>query len=319
MPAVSATASAKIILLGEHAVVYHQPAIAVPVTDVRARAAIVAKPLGKTNEVEIISKQIGFHALLSNLPPDHAFSRLFQNFLDTSGIEHFPSVQIFISSDIPVASGMGSGAAVSVAILKALYHFFGMEMKPDYLSAIAFEAEKAYHGNPSGIDNTVIAYETPVFFIREQPITFIQIPKEFILLIANSGIPSKTIETVSAIRQRYDEDQEKFNTIFQEIGDLVQQAKYYLENGNITDLGRNLNQNHLLLNELGVSIPKLNNLVNAALQAGALGAKLSGSGGGGNIIALVDNSTVFPVKQALIQAGATQVFSTVVRRTNEEG
>jgi mevalonate kinase len=319
MPAVSATASAKIILLGEHAVVYHQPAIAVPVTDVRARAAIVANPLGKTNEVEIISKQIGLHILLSDLSPEHAFSQLFRNFLDNSGIHHLPSMQINISSDIPVAAGMGSGAAVSVAILKALYHFFGMQMKPESLSAIAFEAEKAYHGNPSGIDNTVIAYEKPVYFIREQPITFIQIPTKFTLLIANCGIPSKTIETVNAVHQRYDEDPEKIKTVIQQIGDLVQQAKYYLENGNIADLGKTLNQNHLLLTELGVSIPELDNLVNAALQAGASGAKLSGSGGGGNIIALVDDSTVLSAKQALIQAGATQVFSTVVRNTNEEG
>jgi mevalonate kinase len=214
---------------------------------------------------------------------------------------------------------LGSGAAVSVAILKALYYFFGMEIKPESLSTIAFEAEKAYHGNPSGIDNTVIAYELPVYFVREQPISFLKIPTKFILLIANSGIPGKTIETVNTVRQRYEKDPEEIKIILQQIGDLVQQARYYLENGNIIDLSSTLNQNHHLLQQLGVSIPKLDDLVKAALQAGAMGAKLSGGGGGGNIIALVDETKVSTVEQALIQEGATQVISTVVGSTNEEG
>ncbi|MEN6436461.1 MAG: mevalonate kinase [Anaerolineaceae bacterium] len=319
MPAVSATASAKIILLGEHAVVYNQPAIAVPVSDVRARVAILANPLGKSGEVEIFSKQIGLHSMLENLPPEHAFPRLFHSFLNTSGVDHLPSMQIHISSDIPVASGMGSGAAVSVAMLKALYQFSGLEIKPEQLSTIAYEAEKAYHGNPSGIDNTVIAYETPVYFIRDQPVTFLQVPNKFSLLIANSGIPGKTIETVSAVRQRYENEPETINVIMQQIGDLVQQARYYLENGNLEGVGDTFNQNHLLLQKLGVSIPELDNLVNAALKAGAMGAKLSGGGGGGNIIALVDETRIASVEKALTLAGASQVFATVVRSTSEEG
>lgn len=317
MPSVSATAPAKIILLGEHAVVYGQPAIALPVSDVRARAAITANPLGKPEEIEIISKRVHLRTFLSDLTPDHALPRLFDRFRLECGIPKLPAMAITISSDIPIAAGMGSGAAVSVALLKALGLFVGVTFSISQLASMAFESEKAYHGNPSGIDNTVIAYESPIFFKRDEPVNFFSILSEFTLVIANSGIPAKTIETVSAVRKRYEENPQVIAALHEQIGKLVEKARQYLEYGALTKLGETCNQNHSLLQELGVSTPLLDELVTAARLAGAYGAKLTGGGGGGNIIALVDENKVSTVEQALLEAGAVQVFSTRIRKISQ--
>ncbi len=317
MPAISATAPAKIILLGEHAVVYGQPAIALPVSDVRARAVITANPTGKSEEIEIISKRVHMRTFLSDLTSDHALQRLFYRFRQESGIPKLPAMTITISSDIPIAAGMGSGAAISVALLKALGLFMGITFSKAQLASMAFEAEIIYHGNPSGIDNTVIAYEEPIFFKRDEPIEFFSIRSEFTLVIANSGIPAKTIETVSAVRHRFEQNPQEITSLHKQIGKLVVDARQYLEKGELIKLGEACNQNHTLLQEMGVSTPLLDELVIAARQAGAYGAKLTGGGGGGNIIALVENSQLSSVEQVLLEAGAVQVFSTRIRKTSQ--
>lgn len=315
MPSISATAPAKVILLGEHAVVYNQPAIAFPVPDVRARVAILANPPGKPGHVEITSRQVQLQTSLDVLPPEHAFQRLFTAFQRETGLKQLPAMQVTISSEIPVAAGMGSGAAVSVAMLKALGLFVGIKFSNAQLAAMAYEAEKAYHGNPSGIDNTVIACEKPVYFKKNEPITFLTLPSDFNLLIAYSGIPAQTIATVNAVRAKMEQSPVQTGAIIEQIGTLVRQARVYVEAGDVASLGRACTQNQSLLMQLGVSTPKLENLVNAAINAGALGAKLTGGGGGGNILALVNPEIQVKVMDALYQAGAERVFPATVRKT----
>ena len=315
MPSISATAPAKVILLGEHAVVYNQPAIAFPVPDVRARVAILANPPGKPGTVEITSRQVQLQTSLDLLPPEHAFQRLFAAFQRETGLIQLPAMQVTISSEIPVAAGIGSGAAVSVALLKALGLFVGIKFSTTQLAAMAFEAEKAYHGNPSGIDNTVIACEKAVYYKKDEPITFLTLPSDFNLLIASSGIPAQTIATVNAVRARMEQSSVHTGAIIEQIGTLVRQARIYVETGNAASLGRACTQNQLLLMQLGVSTPELEKLVDAAINAGALGAKLTGGGGGGNILALVAPETQVKVMDALYKAGAERVLPTTVRKT----
>jgi len=315
MPSISASAPAKIILLGEHAVVYNQPAIAFPVPDIRARAAILANPIGKADQVEIVSRQVNLHTNLVDLPPEHALRRLFSSFMQETGLKQLPAMRITISSEIPVAAGMGSGAAVSVALLRALGLFVGVTFNPVQLASMAFEAEKAYHGNPSGIDNTVIAYETPVFYVKGEPITFLTLPVEYNLLIASSGIPAQTIASVSAVRQKLERHPEEIGGIIHQIGSLVKQAKTWIETGDMVNLGKACFQNHSLLQVLGVSTPELDNLVDAAKYSGALGAKLTGGGGGGNVFALVNPTQESAVTDALYKAGAVKVLSASLGKT----
>ncbi len=309
---VEATAPAKIILFGEHAVVYGQPAIAVPLSSLRARATvqvntprgqglrIIAADLNPAQPVEIEMDDEG-NALAVT-------ARLVLQDLQTAP----PDITIAVHSQIPIASGLGSGAAVSTALARALSAAVNKPIDVARLNALVFEAEKIHHGTPSGIDNTVIVYEQPVYFVRNQPIQTIAIGRPFSLLIANTGRPASTRIAVGDVRKLYEANPESVQAVFESIGALVGQARSAIESGQPAHLGPLMCQNHKLLQQLTVSSPELDTLVAAALDAGALGAKLSGGGRGGNMIALVETETLPTVHAALLEAGAVSVIATSV-------
>src|SRR5690606_39028211 len=111
------------------------------------------------------------------------------------------NIQINISSTIPVASGLGSGAAVSVALLRALSSFFSLQLTEHQINEMVFESEKLHHGTPSGIDNTVITFNKPVYFVKDQPIETFTVGKPFTIIIADTGIPAPTKESVGDVRK----------------------------------------------------------------------------------------------------------------------
>ncbi len=308
----SASAPAKIILIGEHAVVYNQPAIAVPVCDLRVKASITAMPADPSGQIRITSKQTDLNVYLSALEENHPFRKLIDTFCDKTGVKQLPAMHISLSSAIPQASGLGSGAAVSVAIIRALSCFLEIEPAPDLISEIAFDVEKIYHGTPSGIDNTVIAFEKAVYYLRNHPIEFLSLRHPLNLIIADTGVAAKTIEMVNQVKQAWLQNPEQLTEIFNTIGHLAAQSKEFLEKGNLDKLGTALTANHTLLQQTGVSTPLLDTLVETAIKAGACGAKLSGGGGGGNMIALAEEKYIESVKEALQNAGAAQVFTTRV-------
>jgi len=173
------------------------------------------------------------------------------------------------------------------------------------------------HGTPSGIDNTVINYARPVYFVRKQPIEFLTVHQQFDLLVADSGIAAATGPMVSGVKQRLDEHPDQYEQSFNQIAELVNEARHQLESGSAAKLGPLLTANHRLLQNLGVSIPELDRLVDAALNAGAFGAKLTGGGGGGNMIALVDETHVAPVTTAVLANGAHKTWLATVPRHEE--
>ena len=315
MPSISATAPGKIILFGEHAVVYGRPAIAVPVEQVRAKATILARPTAPRPGVFIEAPDIGLAAHLDELPVDHAFTLLFAGLQNHFSIDHFPACHLRVTSTIPIASGLGSGAAISVAILRAAAEFLGHPLPLEDLSRLAYEAEKAYHGTPSGIDNTVIAYAKPVYFIRQQPLQFIRVAAPFNLVIAQSGITSSTADVVAAVRQAHDQQPDAFETLFDQVARISNQALHAIQQGTVADLGPLMTENHRVLQHMGVSLPELDHLIDTALQAGALGAKLSGAGRGGNILALVNPEKAQTVAAALQASGAASTILTCISPT----
>jgi mevalonate kinase len=310
MPAISAAAPGKVILFGEHAVVYGFPAIAVPVTQVRAKAIILANPLGKTGQVDIDAADIDLHTPLSDLPDDHPFSILFSNLMVHMGIKDMPACRVRITSTIPVAAGMGSGAAVSVALARAVSSFLGHPLPNDQISDLAYQVEKKYHGTPSGIDNTVITYSQPVYYVRGQPFERLKLAHPFTLIIADSGIQSKTSRVVGDVRQAWQSGPQHYEKLFDLIGQITMQARPLVEKGLAQELGTLMNSNQQVLKELGVSCLELDRLVEAAQSSGALGAKLSGAGRGGNMIALVQPEEADRISQALQKAGATRIIKT---------
>lgn len=313
MPAISASAPGKIILFGEHAVVYYRPAIAVPVLQVNTRVMIVADPQAPPHTVWIDAPQIGMYSKLEDLDPRHPFHLVFRLVMEKLNISQFPSARIKITSSIPIASGMGSSSAASVALTRVISEFLGRPFPDEAVNQVAFETEKIFHGHPSGIDNTVITFARPVFFVKDQPMEWLKVGAPLILVIGDSGEASSTAAMVSDLRQRWSADTARYEQIFNQVEDCTLQARIAIEKGQLSDVGRLMSQNHVLLQEMDVSSDKLDLLVKSAHDAGALGAKMSGGGHGGNMVALAESENQAQViTEALKSAGATNVLITTV-------
>jgi mevalonate kinase len=307
-------APGKVILFGEHAVVYGQPALAIPVQEVHACARITEIEGAECNRVLISAPDIEFQEWLHDLDPEHALGKATQLTLERIGITNQPAVKIEITSTVPIASGMGSSAAISVVIIRAISQHFKSTLPPEVQSEIAFEVEKYHHGTPSGVDNTVIAFEKPVFFQHgENPKPF-DIGAPQTLIIADSGTTSLTSKAVGQVREAWSKDQASYEAIFDQIGSITRLARKAINTGQSHVLGSLMNHNQDLLRALNVSSPQLENLIRVALENGALGAKLSGGGLGGNMIALVTEENAELAIDALQQAGASRTILTVLEK-----
>ena len=306
---IKTSAPGKIILFGEHAVVYNHPALAVPITHVHADVEISPAQTG----IWIDAPDISLKSELSALPADHAIRCVIEHVLKKLQISAYPSLNIRITSSIPIAAGLGSGAAVSVAIIRALSTQLGSPLDNEQVNNLCYEVEKIHHGTPSGIDNTVITYSRPVYFIKGQPIETFQVKSPFILVIADTGLPAPTRESVGAVRKLWTMDPTFWNQVFEQVGSIVRQARHSIENGTWQDLGALMDANHVLLQKMTVSSAELDHLVQVAKTAGAEGAKLSGGGRGGNMIALVQPKTAVQVASALQAAGASQTIITTIQ------
>lgn len=314
MPAFSASAPGKVILFGEHAVVYGRPAIAAPVNQVRAKAIVVAEPRSPRGLVRIIAPDIGLETTLERLPEDHPLRVVISKAVTVMQVSHIPACSITISSTIPIAGGMGSGAAVSVAVLRALSASLGRPLRDEQISNLVYEAEQIYHGTPSGIDNTVITFNKPVFFVKGKPAEILAVKEPFTLVIADSGVKSPTSAAVGEVRHAWEENPEKYEKLFDRAGATAAAGRKAILAGRVAALGPLMNENHALLQQIGVSSPELDKLVGAALSAGALGAKLSGAGKGGSMIALVNPESANATTAALLIAGAVGAMVTVIQR-----
>ena len=309
MPVTTSSAPGKIILFGEHAVVYGRPALAVPVTQVQATATVSENSRGG---VMIEAPNINLSADLSSLPSDHPLVFVINSVFSTLKISNPPACTVYLQSTIPVASGLGSGAAVSVAIIRALSGFLGKPLPDEKVNFLAFEAEKLYHGTPSGIDNTVVTYAKPVYFILKKPIKTFHVGAPFTIMIGGTGISAPTKDSVGSVRKLWQADKPRWEKVFTRVGEIVWNARQAIERGDVAELGRLMDANHALLQEMAVSCVELDDLVEAARKSGALGAKLSGGGRGGNMIALVEKDNAPAVARALSSAGAKRTILTQV-------
>lgn len=316
MPAFTATAPGKIILFGEHAVVYGEPALAVPISDVQARATIQAELSAPPGQMQIIAPDIGLKSSLHDLAEDHPLKRAVQEVLDHLDIPAPPACSLTINSTIPIASGMGSGAAVSTAIIRAFSGFLGHPLPAEQVSKLTFAVEKIHHGTPSGIDNTVIACEQPVFYQKGEPLQIVSITQPFTLVIAHTGISSPTGEVVGSVRQAWKREPDRYEDLFSAVGKIAREARIILERGTTVELGPLMDENQALLEEMGVSSPELEALIQGARAAGALGAKLSGGGWGGNMLALAQEEQARRIARALTRSGATR---TIINRVESSG
>ena len=304
------TAPAKIILFGEHAVVYGRPALAAPVTHLRARAVIE-----KTGEpdVKLIAPDLGRSADLSTVKPNNPMAAIVRVLEKGLGRSLSAGYSLSITSAIPIASGLGSGAAISVAVIRAFAQYLDLAdtMTREEVSRLAYEVEKLHHGTPSGIDNTVIAYERPVYFVRREPDNIIEpftIARPLRLVIGDTGMRSATRDVVESVGRHWTEDRDRFEAIFDACGRIADASRALLASGDLEAVGELMNENQVWLERMTVSSRRLERLIDTARDAGALGAKLSGAGRGGNMIALVTPETEENVVAAVSAAGAARVF-----------
>ena len=310
--AVVATAAGKIILFGEHAVVYGRHALAVPIVDA-VRAAVMRCDKSTTLTV----KEWGLHSVVSSSSTDgiDAAVNLILEELGVGG-ENF---NINVSSSLPRGMGLGSSAALAVAITRAVAQCSGREVDDERVNAIAFACEKLAHGTPSGIDNTLSCYGEPMLFQNtgSLEIQTLRLEENPPLVIGFSHAAGPTHEQVAGVRARFEQDRKRYDLLFDQIDEISRTGAEALVARQYDVLGRSMNVCHGLLNAIEVSTPDLENMIAVARKNGAMGAKLTGAGGGGSIVALCPG-TEDEVREALHQAGYKTLLSGMAKGNTVE-
>jgi mevalonate kinase len=221
-------------------------------------------------------------------------------------------IKITLEGDLVASSGIGASAASCAAIARAISEYFGLNFSDDKINSIAYEGEKGYHGTPSGIDNTAATYGSLIWFQKAEVqgesniMERLSLEKPVEIVMGNTGLVANTTEAVAGVRARKDQDPEKYNKIFDEAKQLSLEARNALETFNLEKVGELMNQNHKLLQDIEVSCNELDLLVNVARDNGALGAKLTGGGLGGNMVALTPGEDV---QETVAQAIEKEGFS----------
>jgi len=206
-------------------------------------------------------------------------------------------LEITFTGDLIAASGVGASAAQCTSLSRAINDTFDLNLTDEKINEAAYEGEKAYHGTPSGIDNTASTYGGLIWFVKnlnegKNTMELLQSPKKMPLIIANSGITASTTEVVADVRRLKEESPKKFEKIFIKYERLAAEAKKALLEADITTIGNLMNQNHKLLQNITVSGEINDELVEIALKNGSIGAKMTGTGRGGLVIALAENEEV---------------------------
>ena len=274
----------KVILFNEHFVVYGIPAV---VSAVGAKTtALVEREGGSGYELKDERPETpGYKAeKLQQQKESLDIMLKFMN-IDTQH-DHYV---ITLGGDLIAASGVGASAASCAAIARAFSEELNLNFSDEKVNAVAYEGEKGYHGTPSGIDNTAATYGGLIWYRREgttQLMERMRLRKPVEIVMGNTGQVADTKIVVAGVKERKEREPEKYGRLFQDAEKLVWKARKQLENFNLEYVGAYMNENHRLLQEIGVSSPELDAMVHLARESGALGAKLTGTGKGGYMVAL---------------------------------
>jgi len=273
----------KIILLGEHAVVYGRHAIAAPVP-----LAIQSQIEDIKEGVEIMIPRWGVEQTLHpHARNPQSFDQPFALILDKLDLAD-RAMRITVFANVPRAMGLGGSAAIAVSIIRAMDRHFTLGLEDEEVNRLAFECEKVAHGTPSGIDNTMATYGELLLYRKDDPpvVKRLKTPRPITMVIGMSGVESLTAKMVAGVRRAWERNPVLYERIFDGIDDLSRQGARAIQSHDLEHLGEVMNVCQGLLNSLQVSSWEIEEMIQIARNNGALGAKLTGGGGGGSIIAL---------------------------------
>ncbi|MBO0444810.1 mevalonate kinase [Enterococcus sp. AZ170] len=296
-------ASGKIILMGEHSVVYGEPAIAFPFQETYISTKV--EP-----DSTMILECHYFSGELSQVPSQlKSVSEVIDQTLIALHHEE-ATLKITITSTIPAERGMGSSAAVAVSIVRALFDYFDIPCTSESLLPLVNRAEKIAHGNPSGIDAAATTGDEPLFFIKSHPLeSFPMNVSNAFLIVADTGIKGQTRAAVRDVAHLFELDKKRISQHITTLGHLTKSAKHAILADEVDTLGNVMNQAQEHLSALTVSNEQLDHLVSTARANGALGAKLTGGGRGGCMIALAGSKKQAEnIAVALESAGAVATW-----------
>lgn len=301
----------KTILFGEHFVVYGLPAIAAGISsETTAEVTRTSKPGWM-----LVDNRPAMPGYKDEKADEQEVS--IRNVIDFTGVDiSEKGIRIRFGGNLVCASGIGASAASCVALARALNEEFGLGYDDERINEAAYEGEKGYHGTPSGIDNTASTFGGLVWYIRNlkggAPLfERMRLEEPVHLVIASTGLTASTKEVVGDVRSEKDQNPEWFEKIENEYNNVVHEGREALLSMNLKKVGGLMDRNHDLLRQLTVSCQELDSLVDAARKSGALGAKMTGTGRGGNMIAIVQNEEAMKiVASALEDAGAAGVWTT---------
>ena len=303
-------APGKVVLFGEHAVVYGRPAV----------AAVLGCGLGATVEAGeagavLTIPRWGKSGLVVRLADDRgieAIARAFRIALEGVGLDAESPVRVTLAGRLPLGVGLGSSAAFAVAVLRGLADYNGVELSLEALMAGAQAVEEVFHGNPSGMDHTVVTHGGCLRFQRDQTPAFVPIrcASPVPVVIASTPRQGTTREAVDRLRARWQAQPEPHERLFDAMAEITEAGIEALAQGDLGALGALFDLNHGCLSACGVSSLENETMVHIARKAGALGAKLTGAGHGGAIVAVTPERGD-EVATALLEAGFA-AFRTVV-------
>jgi len=299
----SGKAHGKIILIGEHAVVHNQPAIAIPFTSAKVEV-IITRAMGESTMESL------YHTgKIADAP--HTLNNLIETL--EAVCQYFAvstdNIQITINSDIPAERGMGSSAAVATALVRALFKYFNTELPDHLLHRFVSISEKIAHGNPSGLDAQVVSSNESIYFKRDQDAELFDLDLPGYLVIADTGQRGETGLAVTDVAHLVKDTQTEGKKLIADLGRLTNKARKYIKEKDITDLGNILNKAQNKLKKLTVSNDTLDSLTQIANDNGALGAKLTGGGRGGCMIALIEKADqAQQLAERLLKKGAAETW-----------
>lgn len=299
----------KTILFGEHFVVHGVPGIASAID-----SATEAKVKKTKNGININDQRTGAkgYAEKKKLQQIESINRMLTALdLDTESL----SMDIWLGGNLPGFSGLGASAASSVAIARAISEEYDLDLSDEKINGVAYEAEKAYAGNPSGIDNTAATFGGLIWFKKNlgagsNEIEQLSIQNPIEIVIANTGVVANTKAMVAGVGERKKQNPKKYNEIFKKAEDLVYTGRKALEDFDLKKVGSLMNENHILLQEIEVSSKELDYLVELARNDGSFGAKMTGGGGGGCILALTPGNNLQEKVALAIEKEGFEVLKT---------